>query len=107
MAREHVSMEEFIRAWEAGENVAEVSAATGIKPQSCQVRAAAYRKRGIALKHMPRGGRRKLDVEAAKSFLASLRGQSVPAGTDTPDTADADSNRVPPGVGEPDTPNFG
>jgi len=79
MAREHVGMEEFIRAWEAGENVAEVSAATGIKPQSCQVRAAAYRKRGIALKHMPRGGRRKLDVEAANTLLASLREQANPS----------------------------
>ena len=77
MARSNVSPLEFVRIWESADNVREVAEATGLKPASCQVRASTYRSKGIALKHMPRGGGQKLDTAECCAFLEQLRAEQT------------------------------
>lgn len=60
---------QFVRVWQASGSAAEVSEELGITPQSAQSRAAAYRKRGVNLKKMPRTGRAKLDVDALNALV--------------------------------------
>lgn len=57
---QHVSHEEFIRVWQTSASVKEVSDKLGgrLRPLSASVRASYLRKKGIALKLMPRGTER-------------------------------------------------
>lgn len=72
-----VSLEQFVKAWESSDSVAQVAAKTKLKATSVQARASKYRGLGIPLKEMPRGGGAKLNVNEAQELLAKLRGVSV------------------------------
>lgn len=74
-SKTRVSAEKFITVWERSANAREAAKELGLTPNSATQRASSYRKAGIDLKHMPRGGA-KLDVSAANALLASLREKS-------------------------------
>jgi hypothetical protein len=66
-----VSAEDFVRAWQQSESVAEVVEKTGSTVAAVYMRAKTYRKRGIALKTFrPRTD--KLDVQALQKLAAEL-----------------------------------
>lgn len=69
MAKQRVSAERFVKAWQNAESASEVADELGITAQSAQSRAAAYRKRGVNLKKMPRAGRAKLDVDSLNDLI--------------------------------------
>ena len=71
-----IAMEPFIRAWEGSQSAKEVADKLGIKLTSVLARASKYRSAplNIPLKTMARNGGVKLDVEAARALVASLRG---------------------------------
>ena len=75
--KKHVSMEAFMTAWERSNSVAEVSEKTGIKTASVIARGSQYRAKGLDLKHFPRGGGARLNIEDAKALLAKLRAENV------------------------------
>lgn len=75
--RTRSSMEDFVKAWETSESVAEAADKLGITKQSAGQRASTYRnKHGIPLKIMPRGGGSRINVKAANDLIAQLRGDS-------------------------------
>lgn len=61
-----VTPEEFVRAWQSSESTDEVAKKTGRKASACQVRASAYRKRGIKLKYFSTG---RVDVDALNKII--------------------------------------
>jgi len=77
--RIRVEMEAFVKAWEASTSVKEVSDKLGIKVTSVMARASKYRSAplNIPLKGMQRGGGAKVNSEAAKNLLATLRGLTL------------------------------
>jgi len=89
--RERVEAREFISAWQTSESVSEVAEKTGLQEGSCQTRAAKYRTQGIQLKHMPRGGGSRLDIDDLNAFALSLVPQVEEEEADDEETADDDS----------------
>lgn len=74
---------DFMRAWQTSNSVAEVVEKTGIK--TAGQRAMRLRKRGIALKHMPKGGGAKITpekTEALKAELEKINAELAKADTD-------------------------
>ena len=61
--RYHVSVEAFVRVWQAGDSAKDVSEKLGLPLPLVTCRVWTYRRRGIRLKKMPRRNPRKLDVE--------------------------------------------
>lgn len=71
--RKLISAEEFVKVWQASEDVGEVANKLEMPMKTCHTRASNYRRKGIKLKLMKRGPKKgryfgaagkKLDVEA-------------------------------------------
>jgi len=70
--RKSVSPEEFVRAWQASNDMAEVSAKTGLKIESVRARGHRFRKKGVPLKRFAAQGRPATDWEALKKLAEKL-----------------------------------
>ncbi|MGA2258297.1 MAG: hypothetical protein ABSG53_26840 [Thermoguttaceae bacterium] len=74
----HLSVQQFIEAWEKSISVTEVAQKTRLTKPTVQAKATQLRKLGIPLKKF-RGARHRINVEEALAFLAKIRGTSVAA----------------------------
>ena len=70
--RSHVSPEDFIRTWQRAGSVRAVADTLGITKECACGRASFYRKKGIALKTMGRGGHPGLNVKALAKLAKEL-----------------------------------
>jgi len=70
-ARYGVSAQEFITAWETSDSAQEAADRVNMPKAIAQARASGYRKRGLNLKHMPRG-MKPLDVDRLNAFIQQL-----------------------------------
>ena len=72
----HVTPERFVTVWQSADDVDEVCKRLGMTKAAAVGRAARYRKRGIALKMMARGGAMPvatmLDVDALKKLATRV-----------------------------------
>jgi len=57
---------EFVKAWQAGENVQKIATGLGIKPSTAQNRARMLRKAGVPLKKFNEG-LKGIDLDALKA----------------------------------------
>ncbi len=69
----HLSVQQFIEAWEKSISVTEVAQKTRLTKPTVQAKATQLRKLGIPLKKF-RGARHRINVEEALAFLAKIRG---------------------------------
>lgn len=67
-----VSPEQFVRIWQAADNLGEVAKKTGRGERSLSVKASDYRKRGVPLKKLYRG-RAPLDIARLKRIAEGRR----------------------------------
>ena len=72
--RKRITPETFVTTWQTSNSVDEFCERTGMKRNSATVRASYYRKKGVALKKMNRGGgsgRKPLDVELLNQLISA------------------------------------
>lgn len=67
MTENHISPEDFVRAWQESSNTREVADRLGITTRAAAARAGKYRRRGVALKKM-RPSTTRLDVAALNAL---------------------------------------
>lgn len=71
--KKRISPEDFVRIWQTSETFAEVLKRTGMKGNSCSVRAQHYRKKGIALRKFHGCGQgRKINYAALAALADEL-----------------------------------
>lgn len=70
--RRSVSPEEFVRAWQTSDSLAQVAERTGLKLETARARGRRFRKRGIPLKRFGGQGRPATDWEALKKLAEEL-----------------------------------
>jgi hypothetical protein len=75
-----VSNADFVRIWEAAENVAEVEEKTGVPKDVASAKASKLRSMGVPLKQMKKGrkGRDEVDVAELNALIADIRGGEAP-----------------------------
>lgn len=73
-----VSQEDFVRAWNESDNIAQVLVRTGMKYRTTLSRATNYRRRGIDLKYMP-GTAASVTPDEIRQALHDARGRSTVA----------------------------
>ena len=78
MAQARSSAEDFIRAWQGAETVAEVAEKLGIKAETARARALGYVAKGIQLKKLSGTRGHKLDLGA----LTQLAAETLPEGAE-------------------------
>ncbi len=74
----HITVQQFIEAWEKSVSVTEVAQKTRLTKPTVQAKATQLRKLGIPLKKF-KGARHRIDVEQALACLAKIRGTTVVA----------------------------
>lgn len=65
-----VTPDDFVRAWQKAETLADVARALGMNEHACENRAYRYREQGVRLKHL----RRHMDVERLNRIVAEIKG---------------------------------
>jgi len=78
----NVTVEQFVRAWQAAESAQEVADKLGMPKPIVLARASGYREAGIKLKHMKRGRRDVVPVDEMNRLIEQLEAeqQSHPPG---------------------------
>lgn len=68
-----ITPETFVTVWQTSVSVDEFCDRTGMKRNSATVRASYYRKKGVALKKMKRGGtgRKPLDIDLLNQLVSA------------------------------------
>jgi transposase len=78
----NISAEEFVVAWQTSKSAQEVADRLGVPKPIVHARASAYQQAGIKLKHMPKGPRKRLDLEElnrlAEAALANATQEAQP-----------------------------
>lgn len=70
--RPAVSAEEFVRAWQAAEDLEQVARKTGLRVETVRARGYRFRKHGVPLKAFAGKGRPATDWKALKKLATEL-----------------------------------
>jgi hypothetical protein len=81
---ENVTPTEFVEAWEAAKDIAEVSEKTGIPGPICAARASLYRSKGINLKKFNPGRKPAVSVAELNKLIEAMGGAPAATAKATP-----------------------
>ena len=70
-----ITPEEFVTVWNSSRTAQEAATTLGMPKAIAQARASKYRKAGVNLKRMRRGGGKRLDVEGLNRLIAQLEAE--------------------------------